>query len=119
MKTITKTQNIKANYEVYISNDGIEFTDLQKCRNHEYMIVRNNIQTKELLYPFFGEFFFIENKDILNWLIDSEFNGNNKTILGNDVKVGDWITCKYDYDPNGPDEYSLITIDEIISTFKS
>ncbi len=117
MKTETRSREWKSDYEVYISNDGIEFTDLQKCRNHEYMIVRNNIQIKEFLYPFFDEFYFVENEDVLNWLIGSEFNGNHKTINGKEIEVGDWVTCKYDYDPNGPNEYFLITVEEIKNTF--
>ena len=38
MKTVERTRTITQHYNVYISKDGKEFTDEEKCEHHEMIL---------------------------------------------------------------------------------
>lgn len=38
MKTVERTRTVVEKYNVYISKDGQEFTDEEKCKHHEMLL---------------------------------------------------------------------------------
>lgn len=118
MKTIQRQVEIptqKIERDIYIACDGREFYDSVQCRNYEYGIMMHKIKmiSSDSLSPFIQVFYFIDSDETLEFLVGAEFGGKNKTVNGNKICVGDWVTCRYQYNPNDADDYDLLTLDEL------
>lgn len=123
MKTTQKEVSILAHTvvkDVYVACDGKEFYDIQQCRSHEYSIMIKKIKaiSSDILYPFVTVFYFIETDEILEFLINREFGGKNKTTSGKLLEVGDWATCYYQYNSEYADDYEVMTLDELYKGFR-
>lgn len=112
-----KTREIKTTYTrtVYIAEDGKEFSSAGDCKEYEFRLKFNKIKTADTdkinLSPFFeSPFYYIDSEESLE-----AFNAiiGKETVNDYTVKVGDWVTFKFEYNSNAPDEYRLITLEEV------
>jgi len=116
MQTRKETVKSSTTKTTYVSKDGKEFTSESQCQSHEdYLDVRKLEQRDVNLYPFVSIFYHINSDETLNLLLRSEFEGETETILGNKIKIRDWVAVRYGYNPNGADDYDLLTMDELMT----
>ena len=105
--------------DVYVAFDGKEFSYASDCYKHELDLKIKEIKQVEIscLYPGYSTFYFIDSEENLEFLCFNFGNNQRKTSGGVSLKVGDWVSFYYDYNPNGADDYWITTLDEIKTQF--
>jgi len=105
---------------VWIASDGKEFNQEHSCRYHERALHITEMWKKVKLSAFqssvLGVFYFITDQETLDFLV-SNYTGNwSMTEAGKKLKVGDWVHCDFREDDRNNDEYTIITMSELIET---
>jgi len=119
----------KVTYEVsenrlvtrWIANDGSEFLTPFQCQNYEdrlYLMNAKKIWTN-VGEDFFREhFYLVDSQETLDVLVRHLLGGRKTTGFGDEICIGDWVTCNYKYNSNGSDEYFIITLKELNEAVK-
>jgi len=94
--------------EVYLTDDGIEFTDLREAKRYESETRFNNAEKTKFWFPSVGDDWYkAKDKDELEFLIEHlSCNYGGRRYGVDRLRVGEWFTVVYkDRDGAGPADH--------------
>jgi len=132
MEKITKTIET----ELYLSSDGrMTFRTPEECLRYEqdqvdYKLI-NNLISMKLKVPFMYEegmleetWYFIRNKDERDavwrkWSSRFQYHyiNDKSEAKSSEIKIGDWVCKRYDYDDGDKSLYGLVTLSYLLAKF--
>ena len=105
---------------VYVADDGKEFMFKRDCENHDRKLFFEKIGAFDLdLYPFLGTFYYMDSPETVEYFVVHILNGHYKTVKGNKIAPCDWVCYNYEPNSNGPDDYDIVTLNEVVNALRS
>ena len=120
MEEKTRTEHVEAHdtrIVFYVAKDGKEFFSERECKKYEDSLEKteffSTLKKADIdAYPFFNDFVYMESQDTIDKYVKYYSYGHKMTIFGKEIKVGDWVCMNFQSNPNGPDDYDLMTLEE-------
>ena len=105
-------------YEAY---DGTVFSRLEDAQAHETKLIFLEIERREIeidSYYLSDVWYKAKNQEQLDRLI-KVYSAEYILFNEEELRVGEWFSVFYDYDPNGPDTVEFITLNNLQNNIRS